>query len=284
LAYWECPTETPTHGRGETANIELTGLAVQALLKAGQASGTVGKAVNYLVQAKDAFGSWHSTQATIQALRAMLIAERDAPANSGGQVTVALNGTVQQTLAVSAANADLLRLVDLSSTARTGDNAVKLSFNGEGRLLYQVVGRFFLPTDPEGGLGPDEPLTISLAYDRTHLATDDILDVTATVAFRGPGSAKMVIVDLGLAPGFTLLPDRLDQLVADRTIQKYSVTGRQIIVYLEELVVGAPLEISYQLLAKYPLRAKTGRSVIYEYYNPQCRAEIEPVELTVVQM
>jgi len=35
------------------------------------------------------------------------------------------------------------------------------------------------------------------------------------------------------------------------------------------------------LLAKYPLKVKTLNSTVYEYYNPDIKAESKPVELVV---
>jgi uncharacterized protein YfaS (alpha-2-macroglobulin family) len=281
--WWPCESETPTHGRGETATIEVTGLAVQALLAAGRDLGTVGKAVNYLASRRDAYGSWQSTQATIQALRAMLRAEREVSRASKGRVTIALDGAPVDTLTVDKNTADLLRLVDLGDDIGPGQHRVDLSFTGKGALLYQVVGRFYDAEQFRVDLQLEEPLAIDLKYDRTRLATDDLLNVEATVAWQQPGRAKMVIVDLGLPPGFTLIADDLDLMVQEEKIQKYDTTGRQIIVYLEELAQGAPLTISYQLRAKYPLNAKTARSSVYEYYNPTSRAEAEPIELEVAE-
>jgi len=124
-------------------------------------------------------------------------------------------------------------------------------------------------------------MSIDVSYDRTKLAADDIITASATVTNNRRGKAKMVIVDLGLPPGFTLLPERLNRAVEDKTIEKYSTTGRQIIVYLREVEHGKPVEISYQILAKYPLKAKTPKSAVYEYYNPDVRSEAAPVELNV---
>ena len=55
-------------------SVETTGLAVQALLKWGEASGTARKALSYIASKKDASGTWGTTQATIMALRALLLA------------------------------------------------------------------------------------------------------------------------------------------------------------------------------------------------------------------
>ncbi len=279
--YWAAQSETPTCGTGAAADIEVTALAVQALIRCGQELGTVGKAVNFLVKNKDAYGTWQSTQATIQALRAMLMAERGATAAAEAAIKIQCNGEDITTLAVNDKNSDVLQLVDLKDYTDKGDNTITLTFEGTGALLYQIVGRFYLPYPQEALPAREEPMTIDLQYDRTELATDDLINVTATVSNNRPGRAQMVILDLGLPPGFTLIPDHLNQLVEQKVIEKYSTTGRQIIVYLREVAHGQPLEIRYQLLAKYPLAAKTPKSAAYEYYNPDIRVESVPIQLTV---
>jgi len=178
-------------------------------------------------------------------------------------------------------NSDVLQLVDLKDHTHKGENTVTLKFEGEGALLYQVIGRYYMPYPEKVFPLRKEPMTIKVGYDRTQLAAEDIINVTATVANNRPGRAKMVIVDLGLPPGFTLIPDNLNRLVEDKVIEKYSTTGRQIIVYLREVARGKPIEIQYQLLAKYPLKAKTPKSIAYEYYNPEVRVEAKPIQLVV---
>jgi uncharacterized protein YfaS (alpha-2-macroglobulin family) len=282
LVYWKATSETAVGGQGKSADIEVTGLAVQAFVRCGQQSGAVGKAVSYLAKCKDAYGTWESTQATIQALRAMLMAERDATGTAEAEIAVSINGKAVKTISVDKSNSDVMQLVDLKELTRKGNNAVALSFKGKGSLLYQVVGRYYMP-QPKEPAAAHEPLSIEVAYDRTALAAEDIIAASATVTWNKPGKAKMVIVDLGLPPGFTLIPDNLNKLVDQKAIEKYSLTGRQIIIYLRELAAGKPVTINYQLMAKYPLKAKTARSVVYEYYNPDSRAEAAPVELTVKQ-
>ena len=57
--------------------------------------------------------------------------------------------------------------------------------------------------------GPDEPLSIAVHYDRTRLAQDDIATATATVRNSLKKNANMVMVDLGIPPGFDLLSEDL---------------------------------------------------------------------------
>jgi uncharacterized protein YfaS (alpha-2-macroglobulin family) len=283
VAYWQSQSETPTCGSGKAADIEVTALAVQAFIRCGRELGTVGKAITYLVKNKDAYGTWQSTQATIQALRAMLMAERGATAKTNGTIDVIFNDQSVSKLKVDESNSDVLQLVDLKDRTRKGGNTITLKFEGKGALLYQVVGRYYVPYVKEIKPVPEELLTIKVEYDRTQLSANDIINVTATVTNNRRGRAKMVIVDLGLPPGFTLIPDNLNRLVEQQVIEKYSTTGRQIIVYLREVAHGKPVEIKYQLLAKFPLKAKAPKSTTYEYYNPEIKAEANPVQLVVTE-
>jgi uncharacterized protein YfaS (alpha-2-macroglobulin family) len=283
VVYWQAQSETPTHGSGKAADIEVTALAVQAFIRCGRELGTVSKAITYLVKNKDAYGTWQSTQATIQALRAMLMAERGATAVADAGINVKLNGENIAGLSVNEDNSDVLQLVDLKDYTSEGENNVTLEFEGEGALLYQVVGRYYIPYARKVTPVEKEPMTIKVEYDRTQLAAEDIINVKATVTNNRRGKAKMIIVDLGLPPGFTLMPDNLNRLVENQVIEKYSTTGRQIIVYLREVAGGKPVEIKYQLLAKYPLKAKTPKSTVYEYYNPDVKAEAQPLQLEVLK-
>jgi len=70
---WWTAEETGVYATGASATVETTGLAVQALLKWGQASSTASKALTYIAAKKNASGTWGTTQATIMALRALLL-------------------------------------------------------------------------------------------------------------------------------------------------------------------------------------------------------------------
>ncbi len=62
---------------------------------------------------------------------------------------------------------------------------------------------------------------------------------------------------------------------------RFDLTGRQVILYLTEVQQRKPLQFSYRLKARFPVRAKTPRSTVYEYYNPDTRGVAAPVELVV---
>lgn len=77
---------TDSHGLA----VDKAKLALQALLKWGEASGTARKAATYITSKKDASGTWGTTQATIMALRALLLATEKSAADVRGTLEVRL--------------------------------------------------------------------------------------------------------------------------------------------------------------------------------------------------
>ncbi|MBZ5627115.1 MAG: hypothetical protein LAQ69_51840 [Acidobacteriia bacterium] len=110
---WWTADETAVYATGASASVETTGLAVQALLKWGQASATAAKALTYIASKskKDASGTWGTTQATIMALRALLLSTGKGGADVRGTLEISLNGKPAEKLTLTPENNDLLHLV-----------------------------------------------------------------------------------------------------------------------------------------------------------------------------
>jgi A-macroglobulin complement component/alpha-2-macroglobulin family protein/MG2 domain-containing protein/carboxypeptidase family protein/A-macroglobulin receptor/macroglobulin-like protein len=272
---WWTSEETGVFATGESAAVETTGLAVQALLKSGQASATAGKALAYIASKKDAAGAWRTTQATIMALRALLLSTEKGAADVRGTVEISINSKPVKTLTLTPDNNDLLHQFVFDGAPEN----VSLKFDGKGGLAYQIVGRYFVPWDrkPAG-----EPLSIDVTYDRTHLSQDDLATATATIKNNLPQSANMVMVDLGIPPGFDLLSEDLQAYQGKKGhLQKFSLTATQAVLYLDAIAPGETVTFRYRMRAKYPIRARTFQSRVYEYYDPEVNSVARPVQLEV---
>ncbi|MCC6442607.1 MAG: type II secretion system protein GspG [Armatimonadetes bacterium] len=278
--HWKSDLSTITYSWGNSAHIETTALAVLACLRAGRYPELVGKALTYLVRSKDASGTWGSTQATVLSLKALIASLEKASEGADATVTVAVNGKEAARFRITSEDADVLRQADCKPFAQPGENTVKITLEGKGNSFYSISSLYYLPW---AGKEPPEsrPLAIALSYDRTELQKNDILTATASVVYRGPGTANMVILDLGIPPGFDALPEDFDTLVSKKIIQRYSLTGRQVICYFDKIERESPVEFAYRMKARFPIRAKTPKSVAYEYYNPEIRDVTAPVEVVV---
>jgi uncharacterized protein YfaS (alpha-2-macroglobulin family) len=281
---WWSAEETAVYATGTSATVETTGLAAQALLKWGGASGTARKAMTYIAAKKDASGTWGTTQATIMALRALLLASEKGAGDVRGTLEVLLNGETAEKLELTPENNDLLHQFVFKNLDPKGSNRVEIRLTGKGGLAYQVVGQYFLPWDKK----PDnDPLSIEVAYDRTHLAMNDIATATASIKNNLPKAANMVMVDLGIPPGFDLLSEDLQAYLEKSAgqksgrLEKFSLTATQAILYFDSFLPGDTVTVKFRLHAKYPIRARTFLSRVYEYYDPEVSSVARPVQLEV---
>ncbi len=281
---WWSADETGVYGSGLSASVETTGLAVQALLLAGESSATAHKALSYIASKKDASGTWGSTQATIMALRALLTSMEKGAADVRGTVTVLVNGKPAGKLVLTPENNDLLHQFVFKSLDSQNAATVEIQFEGKGGFAYQVVGSYFLPWDqkPAG-----EPLSIDVVYDRTRLVKDDIATATATVRNNMNKAANMVMVDLGIPPGFDLLSEDLQAYeeksagLRSGRLSKFSLTATQAILYFDSFAPSETVTLKFRLRAKYPIHARTFKSRVYEYYDPEISSVARPVQLEV---
>jgi len=280
---WWSAEETGVYSTGTSAAIETTGLAAQALLKWGQSAAVARQGLAFIASKKDATGAWGSTQATIVALRAMILGTEAKASDARGTVEILLNGKAAQTLELNSDNSDLFHQY-IFKGADIGDaNSVEIRFEGTGGLGYQVVGQYFVPWQAPRR----DALSIDVAYDRSRLAQNDIATATATVRNNLDKTAKMVMIDLGIPPGFELLSEDLQQLQqttaqqANGRLEKFSLTATQAILYLNALTPNQTITVKFRLRAKYPIRAKTFQSRAYEYYDPEISATAAPAQLEV---
>jgi len=116
--------------------------------------------------------------------------------------------------------------------------------------------------------------------------------VTVTVKLNQPGSrAEQALIDLGMPPGFSVMAEDLTALVekfkdvpkdyAFPVISRFEQTGRQILVYSNNLSSDHALTFSYRMQAKYPLSVQSPSSRAYDYYNPGVSGEQGPQMLVV---
>lgn len=281
-AYWQTTEPTFTGAEQEGADIEATGLATYALARWGGDGGFVTKALTYLVHARDPHGTWSTTQGTVWAMKALLYASRDAVGGASGAVAVLVNGHKAASWTLHPGDSDVVRAVDGSDLLHQGENSVELHYEGAGAPLYQVASRYYLPWRMVAPQPPKfEPLSLQVDYDKTTLAKDDTAAVTVRIRNTTDRIAEMPLIDLGVPPGFTVVEDALERAVSNRTIAKYTVAARQVIVYLSKLDPGQEVVLTYQVRARFPIRARIPASRAYPYYNPERVTVSKPIDIAV---
>jgi uncharacterized protein YfaS (alpha-2-macroglobulin family) len=283
FAWWSAD-ETSVYATGDSAAVETTGLAVQAFLKAGGYTDVVRKSLAWIASKKSGEGNWGTTQATIMALRALLTASEQSGGDARGTAEVLLDGKKVASLEINQENNDLFHQFVVPQTAADRDNEIEIRFSGKGGMAYQIAGRYFVPWQQAT---TREPLAIKVKYDRTRLAQDEIVTGTAKIRNNLDKTAKMVMVDLGIPPGFELLSEGFQKMMEKSAgeksgrLEKFSMTATQAILYFDSIAPRDSFEVRYRLRAKYPIHAQGFVSRVYEYYDPNVSATSKPVRFEV---
>jgi len=278
--YWDSGnTQTQFYSAGPDAAVSSTALVTYALLSTHWNAEEANGALAYLASKKDPNGNFGSTQATIWSLRAMILAAKNGTQGAVGSLSVSVDGVPNQTLALTSDQSDVMTRIDLSSLATNGSHAVKLDFTGTGKVSYNLVSGYNLawadaPNDATG------PLSIHVDYDKTSLFVNDTVTATVKVANNEAVTQNMVLVTLGIAPGFTVNTDALQQYLTSGAISKFEVTGQQLILYVTALAPKATLTVRYALQATMPVTAVDGGAEARLYYQPELRARSAAQQLT----
>jgi CD109 antigen len=269
------------HSRGASASIEATALAALALAREGR-SPLIDRALKTIARSKDWSGSWHSTQATILCIKA-LVEGMKAPPKSDRTLRVRISVNDHEIAGafhpISSETRDLVQQVEIPALA--GENRIRISLDGEARASYQVFGRYVLPWGKPAGPA-ESALALDVGYDRSELRMTDKLKAAVTLRYDGPGTS-IVIADLGIPPGFVPDPDSFEALRTRGVVDKYTLDGRRIFLYFNRLEQGKTQSFEYTLSPRFAIRAQIRPSVAYEYYSPQNSASTRPQLLRVTE-
>ncbi len=278
VVYWE---SNSLYSSGTPAQIETTALIIYGMLKAGVYPDTTTKGLNFIVRSKDQYGLWQSTQATIFAMRALMLSQTGVKSDQLNiTADILINGQKADSFKVDEKNQDVFQQFDLKKYVKTGDNKIEIAMTGEGTIAYRVAGIYYLPWSGEKAAGKE--LSINLAYDKTEVKTSDYITCKVDVKNLRNSYAPMVMIEAGIPPGFDVMTEDLEKMVEKRTISKYETFKGKVVLYLNGLDKGKSFSGSYRLLARIPLKAKTLPGITYLYYNPEINSVCAPVTFEVL--
>lgn len=279
--WWEQPLNSRTafYGSGQGGTVETTALATLALIHAGREPQLVRGALTWLIAQKDARGTWPSTQATVLALKA-LIEGTGKPL--GGEIArdirLTMNDGFERQISIPAAQSEVMQQIDLSDHLRTGSNHVELTESTGSASGYQIAYHYNVPAPQSQD---NQPLAITLDYDRSDLMVGQTMTATARVTNRMGETAPMVILDLPIPAGFAPDASDFEKLIGTGGVAKYQITPRSVIVYLRSLAANQPMTLTYRLNATMPVKITAPPARVYEYYNPARQAESMPRSISV---
>jgi hypothetical protein len=226
-------------------------------------------------------GNFGSTQATVWTLRTLLLAATKGTKGAVGTLQVNVDGQPYTTVPLTESQADVMTTVDLISLASIGSHNVELTFAGQGQVSFNLVSGYNVPWNQAT---PDTqgPLAITVGYDKTSLFLNDTVTATVNLSNSSAQTQNMVLVTLGIPPGFQVLTEDLDAYKQQNVLSQYEITGKQLILYLTTLSPSSTLPLQYRLQATMPVKAADGGAEAHLYYEPTQRTVAAATTLEVV--
>ncbi len=341
--YWALETNTPFYGWGLAGRIETTALVLQALarehheqarvkdvspqvpaLQRTDQTGTkssltaptnnrtddalISRGLVFLLRNKDRYGVWHSTQATVNVLDALISLTRNrapanqddrdenggTPTNDSGALQVVVNNRVAATVTLpSAGQLSNPLVVDLSPyLTAPGANRVELRRSGgpaaSPQTHAQIVSTYYVPW--KGRVNPARESSISngstalklhVHFNKTQVEQTEEVTCSVSVARIGHSGYGMLLAEIGLPPGADVDRQSLERAMEESgwSISHYDVLPDRLVVYLWPQ--GGGTKFDFKFRPRFGLNAQSAPSLLYDYYNPEARAVVPPVRFVV---
>jgi len=304
-SYWSLEMNTPFYGWGLAGRVETTALALQALQKGSpggehtpQSEELISRGLLFLLHNQDRYGVWYSTQATVNVLDAMaslMSSEKSKAARAEGapavlKAEIFIDG--RQVLSVDLPPGNKLSaplVTDLSSYLSSGAHRVEIRRKpGSSIASAQLVADYYVPwmrggkrSDLHQDSGASEALRLAVRFDKDSVKPGESVqcDVLAErIGYHGYG---MMLAEIGLPPGAEVDRASLERAMkaSDWGISQYDMLPDRVVFYLWPHAGG--VKFSFAFKPRYGLKALTTPSVLYDYYNPEARAVVEPVPFFV---
>ena len=281
--YWSLETNTPFYGWGLAGRVETTALVVQALAACEDEQKLINGGLVFLLKEKDRYGVWYSTQATINVLDAMmaLLSSNKINGERESVAEIVVNGHAVQTITIPPARELTGPItVDLSSFVAAGKNKVEIKRPAGGPFAsVQAIANYYVPWS--GAAEPRGDLRLLAKFDKTESKTSDEITCHVEAERVGFSGYGMMLAEIGLPPGADVDRSSLETAVksSDWSLTQYDVLPDRVVVYIWPRAGGVKFDFKFR--PRFGLTAKSAASVIYDYYNPESRATLQPATFRI---
>jgi hypothetical protein len=286
-----CPTTTGT--QGEAAELEVTALVAQALVRTGAEPELASAALRYLAAHRGANG-FGGTQATVQALEAFRDG-RSLREAGRGLLEVELGDYLPDavSLQLEPGGALLTRALGAGEAAegtigRALASGVTLRFAGAGRVNAQLVLSGVVPwDDPAWTAGAIQATAAALRVRTLRPAAGRVGEVQRWKVVVENATARAVtdpMVEVGLPPGFELGPELggLAALRAAQQVHTWDLGAGRLVLYVRDLAAGERVELVVSLVPTLVGDFSAGSLHAYPYYRPGEASAAAPLGVRVL--
>ena len=258
--------------RYDVQTIQTVALTSMALSKASYNQDKNRLLVNYLISKKDPSGTWHSTQATVLALKALN--ERNQKGKLENQTIKVKVNSDEREIEIKD---NPLELYEMSFDKLSKENKLNLDIE-KGNAYYEVIEEYYVPYDKVDKKNDKIEVSVS---SNNELKVNEILKARIKAINRSGNTISNGMVKISIPQGFSVIEESLMLLQSKGIIEKYEISYTQVNIYLRNFDAGQVANLEVWFRAGYPVEI-TGMAVrVYDYYNPEVQGITTPVEISV---
>ena len=276
---------TITQSGGISRKVETTALAVLALARSDRHFQAARKATLWLV-ANRRGGGFGSTQATVLALKALIVMHQQMTSDENGSVDIILDGEKIDTLAWTGHPADGLnwemtpQVIDAFEAnpetqlqlACSRTDAIPVSIHFQGRTIQ-----------PQSDANC--PITIDVAIEREEadrtVSAGETVEILAQVRNRTDQGRPMTVAVIGLPGGLEPVIEKLEDLRSTGDIDYYELRGREVVLYWRTFAPQQSRQIVLPCVAEIGGRYTGPPSRAYLYYTAESKTWHDPLKVSI---
>jgi len=260
-----------THGHAQ--NLQTTALASLAFSRLGAHASTNAFLMNHIIANTDAWGTWHSTQATILSLMALTSFASAGPLQDG-QITVTIGDEVR-TIDISGDNT--LDLYQVIFTELERENEMEIHFPNLGRMTYKVVLEHFVPYN---SVELDRGLLLTSSMQQ-RLTVHERVEQEIRVVNTSGRMINNAMVTISIPQGFRVEGASLSQLRARGIVERYETRFEVVNLYFRDVEYGEVIDLVVAYRPSFPVDVTGGHVRAFDYYNPTVEGFLMPVGIVV---
>ncbi|ESO03845.1 hypothetical protein HELRODRAFT_191785 [Helobdella robusta] len=260
------------YSQAKSYNIEIASYVLMVYAEKKDISKSL-PILKWLIKQRNAFGGFSSTQDTVLGLEA-LASFATLVSGSGGTgitVTVSANsGSYVNTFdSITKENALFVQSVQarqhfhLFFNLPQTINSVKVIATGDGAALVQLNVRYNVNNANKNQF---------LLLDLSTTTLNKTLNLTLTASWNGSEVTGMVVVEINILTGYSLLDDGNFIQQIGSTFKKVEKSSNKVVIYLDELN-AKPLKFTVGMVEELKIaNVKPALVKVYRYYEPGTQA------------
>jgi len=269
--FWRTSSKGLFFTWGDSGDTELTALAAATLADLNLYPETCLRACLWLQQRKPAGGGWDSTHTSLYAIDAIIRSQRYITAQLPEKfvIQVTCNDRTYN-LPFTAADRQSMRRLDLSAAVHDGANRLTVSGPFNCGIAGQLENTYYLPWPATTGTpaAAASPLQLQAGYFPSQLQVGDHTTVKLSMVNHSGSDLPMGIIWIPIPPGLQVITADLEKLQNDHVIDRFTVDANGVVLYCPNFTARRPLLLSFNLLARYPVRCTVDPISAYPYYQP----------------